>query len=291
MSTWSVAMSLFEYLKQKRSPKQKLIDAIRNNDVREVHDLLESGLDPETQIHEYGEDTVVHQAASRGHFRCLEELIKAGANCDVPNAFGITPIFNASRRGHARAMQIILTHSTQVLGLLTLWYDGKWTEFLHSSASDDALSILIIATPDVNKTRENLCSNILFRCIQKNYVKSLYAFFLSGYKSNIDTYRAKIKSSINNMQEAMANREVLVSNMAEDKMAACLAWFQKVDDLLNRKEAPLLQHICRICIRNSFYGNCNVYYGAEHLRIPTALKKYLVLEGDMQNNQLAKIGR
>jgi len=274
-------MSLFDYLKQTRSPKQKLIDAIRNNDVREVHELLDSGLDPETRIHEYGEDTVVHQAASRGHFRCIEELIKAGANCDVPNAFGIIPVFNAARRSHARAMQIILTHSTQVLGLHTLWYDGKWTEFLHTSASDAALATLILATPNLNNMRENLCCNILFRCIQRNYVLSLYAFFLSGYRSDLNTYRAKIKSSISTMTEAIDNREILVSNMAEDKMSGILSWFQKVDDLLHKKGAPTLQHLCRLSIRNSFHSNCNVYFGADHIVIPTTLKKYLLFEDEM----------
>lgn len=179
------------------------------------------------------------------------------------------------------AMQLILTNSTQVLGLHTLWYDGKWTEFLHTSASDAALATLIIATPDVNQMRDNLCSNILFRCIQRNYVQSLHAFFLSGYKSDLDTYRSKIKSSINTMQEAIDNKEVLVSNMADDKMSMYLSWFQKVDDLLNRKGAPSLQHLCRISIRNSFHGNCNVYYGAEHLTIPTVMRKYLVFYDEM----------
>lgn len=274
-------MSLLEYLEQSRTPKQKLIDAIRINDVRKVHELLESGLAPDLKIHVYGEDTVVHQAASRGHFRCIEELIKAGADCDTPNAFGVTPVFNAARRGHTLAMHVILKHSRDILGLHTLWHDGKWTEFLHTSATDPVLATLIIATPDVNQMRVNLCSNILCRCIQRNYVKSLYAFFLSGYKSDIDTYRAKIKAAIDNMSRAIGNSEILVSNSTEDRKMEYLTGFLKVDELLNKKVTHSLQHICRLRIRNAFHGNCNVYFGSEQINLPRSLKKYIVFHEEL----------
>ena len=43
--------------------------------------------------------TAVYWAAFRGHVRCLQVLIKAGADVSIPNSFGVKPLDLAKREG------------------------------------------------------------------------------------------------------------------------------------------------------------------------------------------------
>jgi len=276
-------MSFSNYLAESRSPKQKLVEAVYSNDVDLLQRLLEEGIDIQGHVHKYGDDTLLHRAATRGHYRCIELLAKAGADCDVPNAFGITPIFNAARRHHWRATYMLLKHSKSILGLPMLWYDGKWTEFLHNSATDHVLAVLITATPDLNVMLRNLCSNILFRCIERNYLQSLYMFFLSGYRSDLGIYRVKVSDTIAKLRAALEDGVVPYK-------PACLKSFQVISGLLNRQTPHSLQHLCRLSIRTSFHGNCNAYYGAEQLQeLPHTLRKYIVFQSDPETESVLAI--
>ncbi|XP_052760735.1 uncharacterized protein LOC128203371 [Mya arenaria] len=263
-------MAYFDFIKQTRTPKEKLHDAVKENNTDELQQLLDEGIDPNTALRKYGDNTPIQLAAILGYYRCVEVLIKAGGNCDQLNAFEISPLFNAARRDHVLTMKMILKHSRACCGLDTLWYDGRWREYLHNSASDSVLSCLILATPDLNQMRENLTSNILCRCFQRNYFQSIFAFFAGGYNVDLPTYREKVKKSME--KNINAN---LTNEKSENKLLL------KIDSLVNSKNPLPLQAICRLAVRRTFYKNCNVFYGMEKVVLPSSLKEFIVFNGEL----------
>ncbi|WAQ95339.1 hypothetical protein MAR_028029 [Mya arenaria] len=95
-------MAYFDFIKQTRTPKEKLHDAVKENNTDELQQLLDEGIDPNTALRKYGDNTPIQLAAILGYYRCVEVLIKAGGNCDQLNAFEISPLFNAARRDHRK---------------------------------------------------------------------------------------------------------------------------------------------------------------------------------------------
>ncbi|XP_052263604.1 uncharacterized protein LOC127866820 isoform X2 [Dreissena polymorpha] len=265
-------MAFFDHLKQLRSPKERLRDSVTKNDVQELLTLLAEGIDPNMPLNKYGDNTAIHLAAVLGHFLCIKELINAGVDCDLPNGNDITPLFNAARREHVLAMKMLLRHSHSCHGLSTLWYDGRWTEFLHSSASDSVLTALLISSPDINRMRKNLTSNILASSFHRKFYQSVYAFFLTGYHcDDTSNFIDKVKKAINDQSNS---EDASNGDTPADK------FLLQTDSLLNMKCTHRLQHLCRLKVRNSFH-NCNVFYGSEQLHLPTSLKKYLLYEGEL----------
>jgi len=253
-------MAYFDYIKQTRNANEKLEDAVKENNVGELQRLVREGVNPNTYIHKYGNNTPIQLAATLGYYRCVEVLIEAGVDCDQTNAFEISPLFNAARRDHVMAMRIILRHSLACKGLDSLWYDGRWTEFLHNSASDEVLSSLVIATPDVNSMRENLTSNILCRCFQRKYFKTILAFFSTGYHNDLDCYREKLTLCLQTDTESSEKKSIL----------------SEIYDLINAKSPKSLQELCRVVIRRSMHGHYNVFYGGNQLCLPNKLKSFIV---------------
>ncbi|XP_068745803.1 ankyrin repeat domain-containing protein 53-like [Montipora capricornis] len=73
--------------------------------LRCVKYLLENGADPSLPTN--AGITPVHQAASDGHVKCLQELIKYGAKIDAIDANGHTPMFIARVWGHRACARIL----------------------------------------------------------------------------------------------------------------------------------------------------------------------------------------
>ena len=61
----------------------ELINAIRENKVTDVRNLLNAGADPNAQGHIGW--TALMNASRRGHTKIVQELLKAGANPNVYN--------------------------------------------------------------------------------------------------------------------------------------------------------------------------------------------------------------
>lgn len=54
--------------------------------------------------------TALHESVCRNNVEICEMLVKAGAKVNMPNMYGITPIFVAAQSGKVDALRMLLKH-------------------------------------------------------------------------------------------------------------------------------------------------------------------------------------
>ncbi len=97
--------------------------AVRNGNAALVKLLLDSGADPDratidkkidryiTKIHKKTtRPSLLIEAAKGGHIETLTVLLDAGADANIQDDDGITPIFKASEQGYVKVVALLLAH-------------------------------------------------------------------------------------------------------------------------------------------------------------------------------------
>lgn len=56
--------------------------------------------------------TALQEAVYRNNVEICEMLLKAGAKHNLPNMYGITPLFTAAQSGQLAALRFLLKHGT-----------------------------------------------------------------------------------------------------------------------------------------------------------------------------------
>src|SRR5689334_4536358 len=82
------------------APDTRLVEAVRAGDAARVRALLQQHVD----VNATGPDgaTALHWAAHRDDLDAADLLVRAGANVNAANRFGITPLSLACEKGSAR---------------------------------------------------------------------------------------------------------------------------------------------------------------------------------------------
>ena len=254
-------MDLFQLIRKNLTPLQKLENAVKNNDVKLLEEVLSDGVDPDTTLTKYGGDTALHFAARAGYFRCIQLLILHGANPDKLNDFHISPLFDAVRFNHERATLELLRHVNEVKSMEDLWlWDSNMPKYFSGLLSDELITILIKATPCCDKTRENLRNNVFSICLSRGLFKSLKYWLYCG--NSIDGEQES------NLDELLQADVAQLDTEIEQTKSEFREW------LGNRwKNASSLQYYGCLSIRRSFYGKCNVFRGVANLPLPETLKR------------------
>ncbi|XP_061171932.1 ankyrin repeat and SOCS box protein 8-like [Saccostrea echinata] len=247
-------MDLLNLIKKKSSPLKKLELAVLENNVKELKEVLESGVDPNTEIQSQGGNCALHMAAHNGYFLCVETLLKYNADPEKTNHFNLTPLYIALRRNQARCAEILLRVNKLMMSIDPVWMQMNNAVNVWNGSNDTMISVLIKATPDLERCRNNLKSNLFFLCKSKNMYGSLRTMAISGYRFSQDEKQYFLNSPV----ESDKNFHAWLNNF--------------------NKQPQRLMHYCRLKIRRSFLGNCNVYYGVEKLPVPKLLKDYIVIK-------------
>lgn len=82
------------------SLESRLVDAVRKNDLANVNELLETGVDPNTQS---GGSSVIAIAASKGYTDVVRALLRKKADPDVKDDEDQTPLMLASGKAMSRS--------------------------------------------------------------------------------------------------------------------------------------------------------------------------------------------
>lgn len=247
-------MDLLNLIKKKSSPLKKLELAVLENNNKELKEVLENGVDPNVEIQYHGGNCALHIAAQNGYFLCVETLLEYNADPDKTNHFNLTPLYIALRRNHARCVEILLRINKPLLSIEPVWMNMDNAARVWNDAKDTMISVLIKATPDLERCRSNLRSNLFFLCKNKMMYTSLHAMYMGGYSLGPE----QIQMFMN-------------SHLESDKNF--YDWVHK----FNRQPQGLM-HYCRLSVRRSFCGNCNVYYGVQKLPLPRLVKDYIILK-------------
>lgn len=95
-------------LKLKPEELQELLQAFQDLLNYESDDLMEP-IDPFTYVDSNG-DNCLHIAASRGDYRSVELLLKAGLNVDQVGDMGCTALHYANMKGHDGIKRLLLDY-------------------------------------------------------------------------------------------------------------------------------------------------------------------------------------
>ena len=83
----------------------RLVEAVRNRDVVRAHALLAERVDP--NVRQPDGATALHWAAQWDDLATVDLLIRAGANVNAANDYGVTPIVVACQNGSAASAQVV----------------------------------------------------------------------------------------------------------------------------------------------------------------------------------------
>ena len=112
------------------SPHERLIKACQMEKVEEVHNLIDSGVDPSTV-------GAMHFAAARGSVPMLKDFLGAGTLVDARNASGQTALQCAARNGFEDAVRLLMDHGADVNAS-----DENGQTVLHGAAAHGYLGIV-----------------------------------------------------------------------------------------------------------------------------------------------------
>ena len=226
----------------------------------DMQDILKSLIggcdDVNMAVVEQTGDTALHIAATKGHTRCAEMLLNAGADPNTTNKFGITPIANALRYHRVDTVEVlfatgsILTDPSLVWSSETGQFDPFATVPVWASYPPRLILKLLVATSDfirldVDGVLLQHFYDTFLRTGQNEEVIKMY--LLTGNTLTTDQYNHII-------------------TMASDHLALWLRQFQT--------QVQSLQHYCTLAIRRELYPN--TFSALKMLPLPDKMKQLLV---------------
>ncbi len=126
---------------QEESP---LIAAAKRNDETAVRDLLNAGIDPDSQQADGA--TALHWAVHRENLGIIETLLDAGAEVNASNRLGATPLFIAAESGNAEFIRRLLDAGADPDSALKL---GE-TPLMTAARAGSAIGVQLLIAAGVN---------------------------------------------------------------------------------------------------------------------------------------------
>ena len=245
---------LFGMLYNNISPEKKLLTAVTSGMQDTLQSLIDAGqVDLDAKLLEQNGNRALHVACQKGFHGCVTRLVIAGANPDIQNYFGFTPLALALRSSHVECIRVLFEKGGHFADLSLIWL-GEQMDGLPTwlGYSQDVLIILLTATPNLAAISDgtlptNIYEHFLLRPSTSSLMKT---FFVTG----------------NTLPREMMN--TLVRNLSQfDK-----DWLKKCQDVQS------LQHFARLGVRRNL--NCNIIFGAKRLPLPLKLMEYMTATSD-----------
>ena len=245
---------LFGLLYNNISPERKLLTAVTSGLQDTLDTLIRSGqVNLDAKLLEQNGNRALHVACQKGYHGCVRRLINAGANPDIQNDFGFTPLALALRHGHVECLRVLLEHGGHFTDLSLIWIgeqmDGlpTWLGYSH-----DVLIILLTATPNLAALSDGTIPQTVYEhFLQRRFTSSLMkTFFVTGNTLPQETLNTFMKTL------SEFDRE----------------WLKRCQTVMS------LQHYARLGVRRSL--NCNVFFGVKLLPLPLKLMDYLITTND-----------
>jgi len=126
----------------------RLIEAVKNNDVKTVRSLLAQHVD--VNAIEADGSTALHWAAQRNNLETADLLIAAGANVKAATRYNITPLYLAATNGNATIIEHLLKAGVDANSTAEQGQTALMTAALNGSP--DAVRVLLMHGANVNAT-------------------------------------------------------------------------------------------------------------------------------------------
>ncbi len=93
---------------------EALIDATRENNLREVRRLLRAGAAIEVKDYDHCGFTPLHEACYHGYLQVFNELLERGADIEAQSNVDWTPLHVVSWAGHMQVLEALLNVGADV---------------------------------------------------------------------------------------------------------------------------------------------------------------------------------
>ena len=93
-----------------------LLDAVQDDDIDAVRELLASGADVNVNVHRPGDGTPLVEASRAGNIAMVTLLLDHGADPDVPAPGDGNPLIIAAARGHGEVVRLLVGRGADVNG-------------------------------------------------------------------------------------------------------------------------------------------------------------------------------
>jgi hypothetical protein len=140
-----------DHVVARRATINDLLKAAGGDDISQVKDLLDEGLDVNGKNKNGWSALMI--AASQGNMEMLKLLIEKGAAVDEKNTQGQTPLIFAAHWGHADVVRLLIEQGVNV----NLQMGDGWTALIDSISMDhtEVAKILIKSGADMNAKGKN----------------------------------------------------------------------------------------------------------------------------------------
>ena len=160
--------------------KTALMKAATKGHAKCVELLLEAGAD--VNMKDKNGDTALIEASNKGHDKCVKLLTEAGADVNIQNNNGFTSVMEASLMGHYKCVELLLEWGADVNmrstgGDTALVWAGR-------NGHDKCLELLIEAGADVNMQNE-WGTTALMKAAYRGHDKSVKLLLEAGANVNI----------------------------------------------------------------------------------------------------------
>lgn len=162
-----LAFSLYSYsFALDNSMEVEYINAVKNNNMPKVVNILSEGLDVNVKEEKTGW-TALHYAVYYGYYKTAKYLLENGANVNLKNRKGETPLHLAVKKGNVRMVKLLLEYGAEMdikdaYGKMAIDYakDERIEELLSEDLSDEDIAInklfSAVKSCNVNKTKKVL---------------------------------------------------------------------------------------------------------------------------------------
>jgi ankyrin repeat protein len=133
------------------TPEQRLMRAVRENDLEEARQALAAGASPDSRNPNLEQKTALHFAAVRNHAQILELLLAKGANPDPADSAGETPLFCAAYRGRLESMKLLLAKGAKVDARTS----SGWTPLMAAASEGHEQAVRLLLEKGASTTLKN----------------------------------------------------------------------------------------------------------------------------------------
>jgi ankyrin repeat protein len=174
----------------------RLINAVKNNDLKAVRSLLTQHVDVNTS--EPDGSTALHWAAQRNNLEIADLLIAAGANAKAATRYNITPLFLASTNGNAPLIEHLLKTGVDANSTSEQGETALMTAALNGTA--DAVRVLLMHGANVNAAEPGTNQTALMWAASEGNAAAIET--MVEYNADI---KAKSKSGFTSLLFAVRN--------------------------------------------------------------------------------------
>ena len=241
--------SMFKTMFNKLEPRRKLLTVASCNMVEHLEEIIQEKLiNLDAPLQEQNGDRALHISCKKGHQACVRRLLDAGADADIGNDFGFTPMAMALRHNQVECVKLLLLSGSPLSDPAIVWLSQKsdsvytWTGY-----KTDLINLLLIATPDFSTLGPDINQAMYNKFLKDEEKGEVVKFYLLTGNRLTEVQQAEINQ--------YSNKEVK-------------AW------LKNFQGPKSLQHCCRLAVRKSL--SPNTFSASKRLEIPQRLQGFLV---------------